>query len=177
MEIREDAGPKKRVRKDPKGKPNCLKTGWEWKWQWQCREDAGPGKEQSNIESVLTAEGKTKLSEDKMEMAMPRRCKENLGESERMHPSGGDWFSRNDATAMLSMRPCTALPADATRVVLPLKSNDTTGRSICVKTKGYLRGNTRAARAGFHGMMRQQCCRCDHVQPVQADVTSVDPRK
>jgi hypothetical protein len=50
--------------------------------------------------------------------------------------------------------------------------------SICSKRiKGYLRENTRAARASFHGMMRQQCCRCDHVQLFQADATSIVPLK
>jgi hypothetical protein len=106
-------GPKQRVHNDPKGKPNCLKTGGEWKWLWLYRDDAGPGK-----------------------TIKPGIC---LNEEEGQLQQSA---------------------------------------SICSKRiKGYLRENTRAARASFHGMMRQQCCRCDHVQLFQANATSIVPLK
>jgi hypothetical protein len=63
------------------------------------------------------------------------------------HPSGEGWFSRYDATAMLSMRPCTALQADATSVD-PRKWSDTTRRWIsmsmvkCFSTKRFDSGST-----------------------------------
>jgi hypothetical protein len=87
-------------------------------WKWEDREDAAPRKNESNL----------------FEYRRRASPKEHIHrKSEGIHTRGEGSFSRYDATAMLTMRPRTALPVDATSVV-PLKKNDTTSRWVCVST-------------------------------------------
>jgi hypothetical protein len=62
--------------------------------------------------------------------------KENqrISEGKQKNTSGEGWFSRYDATAMLSMRPCTALQADATSIV-PLKWNEESVERVVIDSK------------------------------------------
>jgi hypothetical protein len=86
--------------------------------EWEDREDAVPRK----IEPDLFECRKTSPKEH-----IHRK-------SEGIHTRGEGSFSRYDATAMLTMRPCTGLPVDATSVV-PLKKTDSTTRCwVCVST-------------------------------------------
>jgi hypothetical protein len=73
------------------------------------------------------------------------RTRKSEGEK---HPSGEGWFSRYDATAMLSMRPCTALQADATSVD-PRKWSDTTRRWISMSMLSAFRRNALTADQQF----------------------------